>query len=158
MPRDRIIRIEDTDVVVGSGRAKREIQLPPFSYSGVPQANSFSGRWHPYVPVQILWAQVTARVPGVAEFEILTSNIASMSTTGAETRVLATFQLNGNYTLTKFAGLNNPYSSTATIGTIEQYTVTPNQWIAVKCIGNDSCEDVVITLIGREMAQEGREA
>lgn len=146
MPRDRIIRIEDTDVVVARGRGNREIQLPPFSYSGVPQVHSFSGRWHPYVPVQILWAQVTARVPGSAEFELLTSNISSMSTTGAESRVMATLQLNDNYTLTKFTG------------TIEQYTVTPEQWIGIKCIGNDTCEDVVITLVGREMAQEGREA
>lgn len=158
MPRDRIIRIEDTDVVVGRGRAKREIQLPPFSYSGVPQAHSASGRWHPYVPVQILWAQVTARVGGNAEFEILTSNIASMSTTGADSRVMASVQLNGNYTLTKFSGLSDAYTGAGHVSTIEQYTVTPNQWISVKCIANDSCEDVVITLIGREMAQEGREA
>lgn len=146
MARDRIIRIEDSDIVVGRGRGKREIQLPPFSYSGPPPAGSFSGRWHPYVPIQILWAQVTARVAGHAEFELLTSNIASFSTEGADSRVMATILLDDKYTLTKFTG------------TIEQYTVTPEQWIGIKCTENDTCEDVVITLIGREMAQEGREA
>jgi hypothetical protein len=146
MARDRIIRVSDTDVVVGKGRGARQVQLPPFSYSGIPVVGSYSGRWHPYVPLNLLWAQCTSRVSGTAEFEIWTSNIAAFSTTSADARVLATIQLSNNYTLTTFTG------------TIEQFAVTREQWICIKCIENDTCEDVVISMIGEEMRQEGKEA
>jgi hypothetical protein len=146
MANNRIIRIEDKDVVVGKGRGAKEIQLPPFSYSGTPSLGSQSGRWHPYVPLHLMWIQITSRVSGSARFEILTSNIASFSPTASDTTVLTTVGIDGQYSLTQLTG------------TIEQYAITRNQWIAVKCVHNTSCEDVVITMIGRQMGQEGREA
>lgn len=141
----RIIRVEDTDVVTGRARGRSNVLLPPFSFSGTPPAGSQSGRWPAHMSFKLMWIQVTARVAGTATFDLLTSNV-SFAEDAPDYKLLTTVSLN-----------NSNYALFNLTKTIEQFTVTREQWLSVKCIDNDTCEDIVINITARPMNQEAQE-